>query len=648
MDFSKIELLINKKENAEAYKSEINNLDKELEEIKRRRQLTIVKEEKDMLEDERVNKESKKDEYNRIYKEKVENIEKEILEFKEAELQRIQELENKKISRDEMEKIKAKREEMKEESKQYEEYIEKARIEWRSKEVITTEDKKDKISLAKKINNYEAVKENLNEEIKEIDNKLKDFIVIEENIEQIKEMDYQRMRLSNLSYGSLEQWLENEKEFQKESIHETELEEKKTESVQKEPIKVKPKKVEQNKTDAIKVKPKKVEPIVTNPIKVKIKEQPNKIKTEETKPEETKPNRTKIEKKEPRKIDPKLNHELVSFFHDQKNDENFGLTGKEKLDDTEKKENVAKIRSVLIDPLAEDSIKYSLINSSNEISDCAESKLRYNDQEIIDIKNSLKSKGMDLGDIVSAVDPNITKLIIEKSSDVDSGLEEYFNLLKGKESSIESIKYNLKGVYKSDLTIEEIKRIEKIAKAAQKANADKINIKQDNILLRKFGELKKRYQQYRQKRIEAKNGNKREIKGFHNVRKFFTKEPKMVSKIKELSSRVSTNVKSKLSDINSKMSDSRKDFANKLKVDVSPIKIQNEEKDEEKQINIKEGVNKLARYTSAKISGIAERGREAVGTKLRNIKGFRKLTNKDRVKDETVKKEGKGFEITLD
>lgn len=206
-----LNFLISRKQNAEVYKEGIQSLVNEIAELKSKIMLTMSSDEKEMLTDEKNKKEKEVSELQEKYNAKRERIEDEIKEAKNTIIEMINEEEKKFISKDEKEELEGKKEELEAELADYEESIERTREQLR--ELIEKDGgyEQDTVSLSKQLDGFVAYKTSIQENLAEVNEKLSDAIVKEENIEEIKKAQYFRMRLTNFNYGNLENWIEFEK-----------------------------------------------------------------------------------------------------------------------------------------------------------------------------------------------------------------------------------------------------------------------------------------------------------------------------------------------------------------------------------------------------------------------------------------------------
>ncbi len=208
-----IDLLINRKKNAEIYKEQISALKEEISQLKSKKTLTMFLEEKKQYEQEIENKEQELEECQAKYNEKrtliEDDIEKEKNEFKKQ----YKEMEGRKIAKKDYEELAENKKEKEEELKQYTD-IEipelQEKINSVTNKALTMGYDFDIASLAKDLENKVAYKTYLQEEIDGINARLDDSIVVEDNMEKLKNVSYFDMRLADLNYDNLENWYEKE------------------------------------------------------------------------------------------------------------------------------------------------------------------------------------------------------------------------------------------------------------------------------------------------------------------------------------------------------------------------------------------------------------------------------------------------------
>lgn len=149
-----------------------------------------------------------------------------------------------------------------------------------------------------------------------------------------------------------------------------------------------------------------------------------------------------------------------------------------------------------------------------------ECNLDYSDEAIQNAINKLKNKNID--SISEAIDPNIVRFLEDNSDKYGDLLDNYLDMLSNAKQSEPQIVYNLKDIYQSDLDYKQIKKINKIAKAAKKLSKGIITVEKDNIIRRAIGNMKKKLR-YNIKKIAAHSEKKQEEKkGIKlNGKKFF-------------------------------------------------------------------------------------------------------------------------------
>lgn len=211
MDFN---LLIDKKGNAEVYNEQIKTLKNEISELKTKMELTMFNEEKQQYKQEIDSKNQEIEECQNKYNEKKTLIEADIEKAKVEFENECSEIEKRKITKADYEKIEkdkeAKEKEIEDCSKEISELQEKINSVTSKAESLGYD--LDIASIAKKLEEQVAYKTYLQEEKNEIAQKLKDAIVIEDNMDELKYVSYSKMRLANLNYDNLENWYEKEQE----------------------------------------------------------------------------------------------------------------------------------------------------------------------------------------------------------------------------------------------------------------------------------------------------------------------------------------------------------------------------------------------------------------------------------------------------
>lgn len=212
MDFN---LLIDKKGNAEVYNEQIKTLKNEISELKTKMELTMFNEEKQQYKQEIDSKNQEIEECQNKYNEKKTLIEADIEKAKVEFENEYSKIEKGKISKADYEKIEkdkeAKEKEIEDCSKEISELQEKINSVTSKAESLGYD--LDIASIAKKLEEQVAYKTYLQEEKNEIAEKLKDAIVIEDNMEELKYISYNKMRLADLNYDNLESWYKKEQEY---------------------------------------------------------------------------------------------------------------------------------------------------------------------------------------------------------------------------------------------------------------------------------------------------------------------------------------------------------------------------------------------------------------------------------------------------
>lgn len=133
-------------------------------------------------------------------------------------------------------------------------------------------------------------------------------------------------------------------------------------------------------------------------------------------------------------------------------------------------------------------------------------------------------------EILGKIDPRVIKSLYEYSVKINSKeplniLKDYLFSMTEKDRTIPfEMEYNLKKIYNTDLTLEEIKKIKEVSKAAQEMNKEMVTIKKDIIIKRAFGRVKKQIQERIERKAlnsgekpksKAKEKAKRVIKGIY-------------------------------------------------------------------------------------------------------------------------------------
>ena len=74
----------------------------------------------------------------------------------------------------------------------------------------------------------------------------------------------------------------------------------------------------------------------------------------------------------------------------------------------------------------------------------------------------------------------------------DSYIEDYiWSIYERDETMPFELEYNLKDIYDTDMSLEEIDEIKRFSKTAKKQNGEMVDVKKDNILKRAYGRIKK-------------------------------------------------------------------------------------------------------------------------------------------------------------
>lgn len=235
MDFDKINDLISMKEEAEEYKTVLEELNNELETMNMRLTLVIEDEEKAEIEEKKADLEKAISETQSIYEEEKEKVEQEIEKFKQQQEKEYTDIEKRSITLEEykiLEKEKADKEkEISECNKMIEsikEQIIREMEEEKGYEQNTTE-------LANERDNIVAFKSYLEEQLSDLNDKISNSIVT--TPEKQKNIQNKKNRLSSLKYSNIEQWKENEINIDLKDISEKEyevnIEERKPKEAQK-------------------------------------------------------------------------------------------------------------------------------------------------------------------------------------------------------------------------------------------------------------------------------------------------------------------------------------------------------------------------------------------------------------------------------
>ena len=497
-------LLISKKENAEAYKDGIDDLQKEINDIKSRIDLSMIAEEKNILNKEKEQKTIELETLRVSYQQKRENIEYEINNVKQSLLEHIEETESKLISKEEHDKLNEEKINKEAELLECENDIKEVKEELKSLIDKDNGYEQDTVTLSKKLDNLTAYKAYIKEEIEEINGKLTDKFIIEENLEEIKYIKNMKIRLADLSYDTIENWVEKEQEFYSEIKGENEIS-------KVDPTKVGPAKVGSTKVDPAKVGSTKVDPAKVGPTKVgSTKVDPAKVgstkvdpaKVGPTKVEATKvdPTKAKSEKTEPKEIDSVIQkytndgyqkNVLGWYFnpwtseydkeYDPHNDKEYNKelnisdtkgkdTGKEDTN-KENKKVIYEISEIKVEPWKHQ-IEVVLANGS-KIQGSTSVEYRNENDKISEIlKNSKEVLGEEynIDKNSKKLDPNI--LILLNDTKNEEFLHKYIKAIcsKNKDELPFKIGYDLEGT--SYLDKEERKNIKKIARSAKKLGAD--------------------------------------------------------------------------------------------------------------------------------------------------------------------------------
>ena len=146
-------------------------------------------------------------------------------------------------------------------------------------------------------------------------------------------------------------------------------------------------------------------------------------------------------------------------------------------------------------------------------------------KKIVDIKDRLFKKfgEEEYRKNIQNVDERIYNLLIDMKD--EKALEDYlWSIFEKDETMPFQLDYNLKDIYNTDMTLEEIDKVQEFSKIAQKQNRKMVNIKKDNILKRAFGRISKGIQERRERKLldsgnnshsKLKDGAKRIIRGVY-------------------------------------------------------------------------------------------------------------------------------------
>lgn len=116
------------------------------------------------------------------------------------------------------------------------------------------------------------------------------------------------------------------------------------------------------------------------------------------------------------------------------------------------------------------------------------------------LKNLLKDNKIDY--IAQSIDPNILKWIIGDNYNIQ--VEDYLNILNGRKTDVK-IFYDLKDIYDSDLNSKQIKNAIKIAKNAEKTSRGAVQVEQDPLLKRIYGNVRKKVAEFNVKLLNKEN-----------------------------------------------------------------------------------------------------------------------------------------------
>lgn len=491
-----INLLIAKKQNAEAYKGEIENLKKEIKEIQQKIDLTILSEEKADLKEEKKQKEEEIENMKSAYNNKRATIEEEILALKGELMQKVENFESKLISKEEIDKLEenkvAKEAELAECEKDIKEVKEKL------KELIDKDGgyEQDTATLSKKLDDLTAYRKYIrDEEIPEIDNKLKDAIIIEENIDLIKEIKYMEIRLSNLSYDYIEEWNESEQKIYKEY-----LEKKDTEQVKEKDLDQEPKAVEQEKVENVEaefnvndflnsmnapwMKKEDNQNETTSSTKL---EQVNPIQqTDKEKTSSTKQEQVNEMQQADKEKTSSMNPKSIDSVH-QQTDKTKTLSNNSKPERPVTTNSELAVYKGIIINAEEGKIYYSDGKKQDETVSIGYSRRYWKDENLLNIIEGIfnrydingKSKS-----IAKACDPNIIN-VLEKNPEM---LEQYVLAIYNDEAFSFGITYNLEGMYNADFLTNREKAY--LNRTARKAEMQGAEVKRDSLLDRAKGWIK--------------------------------------------------------------------------------------------------------------------------------------------------------------
>ena len=217
MDISVIEELIAQKSNVETYRIEIENMTKQLGEINKRISFSLDRFDREDLNRQKKELEESISDFRKIYREEREKVEEKIEQYKNDVKKEVEEQEKNVLSLEEYEKLQNEKVE-----KQKELNETNQRIGELNRQIISgMEYEEDILDLAEMRDSIVALKNFLEEQINTIDDKISSALIKEKNIDILGENQYKIMRLHNLNYDSIEEWMNTEVELENSNNHET-------------------------------------------------------------------------------------------------------------------------------------------------------------------------------------------------------------------------------------------------------------------------------------------------------------------------------------------------------------------------------------------------------------------------------------------
>lgn len=498
-----LNFLISKKQNAEVYKEGIQNLVNEIAELKSKIMLTMSSEEKRMLTEEKQQREKEVSELQETYDAKRARVEEEIEEAKSTIIKTLDEEAKKLISREEKENLESKKIELENELADYEKSIERAREQLR--ELIEKDGgyEQDTVSLSKQLDGFVAYKTSIQENLTEVNEKLSDVIVREDNIEELKEVQYFRMRLTNFNYGNLENWIEFEEREGMLAKHEDEVlenEEKQRQEAEKRKLEENlaweeynaAKQKEQMEAEARRPIEEDLawkeyekdkdddEIIVETPEEIEAREKwlNGELDSDEKPPIGTNPQKPKTGQKPP--TSPKPNTRPIP--------------PNPPVPPMPPKPKKPEIEQIIFDETNGwiETLDKNGESSFSRILDNYKLEKALNAEFMEKLSKRCKKIEREIGeDKYKGIDERILMLLEDIGT--EEMIDQYVKSISEKDAEMPfSLDYNLKGIYEGRNTISGIKQINKWAKIAKKQNRGRVHIKKDNIVKRALENLKLR------------------------------------------------------------------------------------------------------------------------------------------------------------